>query len=388
MIYQQIPIGEIAPPRPSDWWPEADGTVWVLNLDKIASGSDEVLDTVVRRVTELSSSTTAFDTRHVLYSKLRPNLNKVHVPAQRGICTSELLPLLPDERRLSRQFLAHYLRSPQFVNWAISKTDGAKMPRLKSEEFKSHLMPVPSLSEQKLIVSMLNSSCAVRHKRAESLLLVDKFIRSVHLSMFGGPSGSDMGWKVQPLGDLCRIRRGASPRPISEFLGGGVPWIKIGDASDSDDVYITKTEEAVTEAGAERSVRLQPGAFVFANCGVSLGFARILRIEGCIHDGWLAFDEFSDDINQHYLLSLINIMTPTLRRIAPEGTQPNLNTSIMKALEIPVPPVELQRRFSEIFLKAIDSKGLIRSAGKLDDELYLSLCGKFFGTQQKDSGSR
>ena len=86
----------------------------------------------------------------------------------------------------------------------------------------------------------------------------------------------------------------------------------------------------ITKEGAKRSVLLKPGSLIFANCGVSLGFARILKIEGCIHDGWLSFENLDKRINQLYLLKLINHITTYLIKLAPEAHNPIFNTTIMK----------------------------------------------------------
>ncbi len=379
--WTSVPLIEVAPPTPSSWRPSPDQDVWLLNLDQIEPESGDVLSRRKAKASKVPASTVAFDNTHVLYSKLRPNLNKVVLPNSAGYCTSELLPLKPDSRRLDRRYLAHYLRSRIFVVWAVSRTDGAKMPRVKMDALREHRIPLPELVYQRRIAAILDKADAIRTKRREAMKLANEFLRSVFLDMFGDPLTNSRGLPLATLGNLCTIRRGASPRPINDFLGGEIPWIKIGDATSTDDVFITRTAEHVTEAGAERSVRLKPGAFVFANCGVSLGFARILKIEGCIHDGWLAFEDFSEAINQYYLLALINILTPTLRRIAPDGTQPNLNTGIMRTLEIPLPLIEQQERFADIIAKARSHKKKMQSSLAQSDLLFQSLQQQAFTGQ-------
>lgn len=104
--------------------------------------------------------------------------------------------------------------------------------------------------------------------------------------MFGDPISNPRTWNKHNLSDLCRIRRGASPRPIEDYLGGTVPWIKIRDGAKGGSLYLSSTKDFVTPGGARKSVFLEKGYLIFANCGVSLGFARILKINGCIHDGW------------------------------------------------------------------------------------------------------
>ena len=87
---------------------------------------------------------------------------------------------------------------------------------------------------------------------------------------------------------------------------------------------------------------------IFANCGVSLGFARIITFQGCIHDGWLAFENINEQIDKVFLLKSLNQMTEHFRAIAPAGTQPNLNTSIMKVHQQIVPPIVLQQEYAHL----------------------------------------
>lgn len=163
--------------------------------------------------------------------------------------------------------------------------------------------------------------------------------------MFGDINVNDRGWKIQPLGELCTIVRGGSPRPIEKFLGGDVPWIKIGDATDGESIYLHSTKEHIIREGVSKSRLVKTGSLIFANCGVSLGFARIITFDGCIHDGWLAMEDIDVRLDKVFLLQALNQMTEHFRKIAPSGTQPNLNTAIMKAYKQIIPPMKLQKDF-------------------------------------------
>src|SRR5699024_1892679 len=155
-------------------------------------------------------------------------------------------------------------------------------------------------------------------------------------------------FKTEALGNLCTIVRGGSPRPIKKYLGGTVPWIKIGDGTKGDEIYIKNTKEKIIEEGIKKSRLIPKGSLIFANCGVSLGFARIITFEGCIHDGWLAFMDISDKLNKVFLLKLLNFYTEYFRRTAPDGTQPNLNTKIMKEFKVVLPPKRSQDEYVKI----------------------------------------
>ena len=188
--------------------------------------------------------------------------------------------------------------------------------------------------------------------------------------MFGDVVNNSMNWPTARLGALCSIVRGGSPRPIDKYLGGQIPWIKIGDASVGDTTYLTKTKEHIKPAGLSKTRIVRPGSLIFANCGVSLGFARIVTFEGCIHDGWLALNNISEKLNKVFLLKALNNMTEHFRRIAPSGTQPNLNTDIMKRHIQVIPPISLQEQFVSFAEKADKLAFAVRKSLETAEKLY------------------
>lgn len=159
------------------------------------------------------------------------------------------------------------------------------------------------------------------------------------------------GVEFKAFGDVANIVRGASPRPIQSYLtdaADGVPWIKIGDVARGSK-YITETAERVTEAGAAKSRRVHPGDFVLSN-SMSFGRPYLSRIEGCIHDGWLAISKFEASLVPdflYYLLRSAPIQSEFARR-AGAGTVQNLNADIVKSVVIPVPPLAVQRQIVEV----------------------------------------
>ena len=125
-----------------------DAKVWILNLDMIESGTGNIIEYMYEDLEKIKSSTCTFNEEYVLYSKLRPYLNKVVVPIRKGYATSEMIPLKPDITRVEKQFLAYLLRSEQFVNYISLKTIGAKMPRVSMEIFMKFNLILPPLSLQ------------------------------------------------------------------------------------------------------------------------------------------------------------------------------------------------------------------------------------------------
>lgn len=120
---------------------------WLLNLDKIESNTGEIIKKDYVTIDEIGNSTFFFDKDYVLYSKLRPYLNKVVVPNESGFGTSELVPLKPNSF-VDIVYLAHLLRSESFVKWIDSTSSGAKMPRASVEALRSFTLPLPPIELQ------------------------------------------------------------------------------------------------------------------------------------------------------------------------------------------------------------------------------------------------
>lgn len=238
---------------------------------------------------------------------------------------------------------------------------------------------VPPLNEQRKIVMILDKVSDLLAKHHQQLDKLDELVKSRFIEMFGDINVNDKGWTIQPLGELCTIVRGGSPRPIEKFLGGDVPWIKIGDATDGESIYLHSTKEHIIREGVSKSRMVKAGSLIFANCGVSLGFARIITFDGCIHDGWLAMEDIDAGLDKVFLLQALNQMTEHFRKIAPAGTQPNLNTAIMKAYKQIIPPMKLQKDFISFVEQTDKSKLAIQKSLEKLEILKKALMQKYFG---------
>lgn len=239
-------------------------------------------------------------------------------------------------------------------------------------------MALPPLIEQRRIASILDKVDDVRSKRRIALEQLNSLAGAVFGEMFGNVSKNDRQWPISALGEIVTIRRGGSPRPIENYLGGEINWIKIGDGTRGSDIYIDECSEKITRAGLSKTVFLKAGSLIFANSG-SLGFARILRVDGCIHDGWLSFEDIPETlIDKVFLLKALNSITQHFRDIAPSGTQPNLNTELMKNFRMILPPIELQMRFATVVRRLETMKGQYTEAVDELDALSTSVQARAF----------
>lgn len=185
-----------------------------------------------------------------------------------------------------------------------------------------------------------------------------------------GATNAGLKWPLVPIGSLCVVERGASPRPIHDFITDspdGVNWIKIGDA-EVGSKYITHTKEKVTPEGAAKSRRVKPGDFILSN-SMSFGRPYIMGIAGCIHDGWLLLRDTSDQLDRDFLYSILG-SKPVLEqfeRSATGGVVNNLNSEIVREVQIPLPPLEVQK---EIVAEIEDYQKVINGARVVLDNYH------------------
>lgn len=163
-------------------------------------------------------------------------------------------------------------------------------------------------------------------------------------------------WQQVKIGDVCVVERGGSPRPIEKFITedkNGINWIKIGDTTES--MYITKTAQKIIPEGAKKSRFVQSGDFLLSN-SMSFGRPYILSIDGCIHDGWLVLRDKDNLFDKHFLYYCLStpVTYAKFKSMAVGGVVNNLNSEMVRNVEIPLPPLEEQRRIAALLDKVSD----------------------------------
>lgn len=165
-------------------------------------------------------------------------------------------------------------------------------------------------------------------------------------------------WEVKELGNYSTIVRGGSPRPIQDFIttnSSGINWIKIGDVKPNDK-YIVKTEEKIIPAGKSRSREVNPGDFILSN-SMSFGRPYILKINGCIHDGWLAIQNYHETFDVDYLYYLLGsdeVFKQYISMAAGSSVQ-NLNKQKVSKLLVALPPTLAEQQKIAKALSDVDN---------------------------------
>ncbi|EPR5452774.1 TPA: restriction endonuclease subunit S [Yersinia enterocolitica] len=268
-----------------------------------------------------------------------------------GVRFNEGINIIPE--------FSKYLFRTNLMRAELSKTaSGVTRFNISKARFRKVLIPIispndpeKSLAIQSEIVRILDKFTALTAELTAELTARKKqynYYRDQLLSFKEG----EVEWKT--LGEVAIIQRGASPRPIANYMTedvNGIPWIKIGDTSPGSK-YIDNTAQNVSHDGAKKSRILNPGDFIMSN-SMSFGRPYILRITGAIHDGWASISDFGESLDSDYLyhyLSSQKVKNYWESKIN-SGSVSNLNADIIKTLPMPLPDITRQKRIAMLLDK-------------------------------------
>lgn len=161
-------------------------------------------------------------------------------------------------------------------------------------------------------------------------------------------------WKVKKIGDVVDIRRGASPRPIHKFLSNkGMPWVKIADATSDNSRFIRKTNECIINEGIKKSVMVTPETLIVSNSATP-GLPKIMKINACVHDGWLVFSNYKGITRDFLYYKFIDVRRNLVNQANGSVFQ-NLKTDIVREFDINIPSINTQNKIVSMLSK-IDEK--------------------------------
>lgn len=353
--------------------------------DNIKSGTGELFGIRVALELGLISGKYAFDENDILYSKIRPNLNKVALPSFRGICSADIYPIRPRDGKVDRQYLAHVLRSAEFVSFTSKHSTRTNIPKINREALLSYEIALPLLPEQKRIAAILDKADAIRCKRQQSQDCATDLTLSLFYSMFGDPASNSKGFDVATIGDhTTTVTSGVTPTGGSTvYLTDGPYFIR------SQNVLMNRldlSDAACLPLDIHESMartKVQIGDVLLNITGASIG-----RV------AWVDSLDREANVNQHVCIIRLDreqfrpeylsfcVSTPfgqnTINRTQSGASRQGLNHQQVRGLQIPKPPITLQTEFARRLaaIRKLESK--LSDATKDDTALFSSLVQRAF----------
>jgi len=312
-----------------------------LDLSEIRYVSEEELPRWTRRVTpQLGDVVLTYEATLHRYAIIPEGF--------RGCLGRRVALIRPNPKKADSRYLLYYFLSHEWRKVVEGYvTSGATVDRVPLEKFPEFPAVLPSIEAQRNIADVLSAYDDLMENNRRRMGLLEDAARLLYQEWFVRlrfpgheharlTQGIPEGWTTYTLDDLCLIGRGASPRPIANFMDGEVAWFKIGDATASESPYIFHTAEHVTDDGAKKSILLEPGALILSN-SATCGIPYFTGIRGCIHDGWLHFANLKR-ISEQFLYCYLHFKRDELVSSVGDGsTQKNLNTSAVGRLKVVLP---------------------------------------------------
>ncbi len=325
----------------------------------------------------------------VLIATVRPNLNGVALvnSAHHGMTASTgYCVLRPDEDKLDSRFLFHWVKTDVFVQRMVDVATGANYPAVSDAKVKASKIPLPPLTEQKRIAGILDAADALRTKRRDALTQLDALIRSFFLDMFGDLVTNPMGWPPTSLlavSDELRDGPFGSNLKSSHYVESGVRVIRlqnigVGEMLDDDLAFISEEHFASLPKNHCRPGDVIIGTMGDPNlraCVVPSGLQRALNKADCI---LMRVNDKKADAS--YVCQLLNDqrMVSMALQLVRGQTRGRISLGRLKELQILLPPMELQRRFSDIVRSVEQHKAAQRAHLTELDTLFASLQSRAF----------
>lgn len=347
-------IKDVAPEMPSK--EQLSGKIWLLNLDMIESNTGRIIEKVYEDV-ENALSVQSFDEGNVLFSKLRPYLNKVVIPDEPGMATTELVPLRPEPSKLHKVFLSHLLRGNQFVNYANDIAGGTKMPRMPLTELRNFDCILPPMDKQLEFVFIAEQ--------------VDKSkfgdFKSQFIEMFGNPLSLNQKNELKRLGECCIL----NPRRPNIALCDTDKVSFIPMPAVSEDGYLVDMIDEEYGKVKKGFTYFENNDVLFAKITPCMENGKGAIVHGLTNGIGMGSTEFHvlrpiNGISSPYWLLALTRMPIFRERAAKNmsgtGGQKRVSASYLDHFMVGLPAMEEQRRFEAIYRQADKSKSVIQKA--------------------------
>ncbi len=256
---------------------------------------------------------------------------KIITESIRAAHSADLGRIVLKDSRLNTTYLYYLLRSKKYRDYIVNFSNGANVKHLKVDGFYSFSIPLPPLEIQEQFVTELGNYQKVIDGAKQIVTNYKPLIKI------------DASWKTVDVDSICKLVRGSSPRPQgdSRYYGGKVPRLMISDVT-RDGMYVMPETDFLTEEGAKLSRPMKKGEVVMAVSG-NPGLPSILKVDACIHDGWVGFRELSKDILPEFFYYVLFYQKVVNHSLSIGAVFKNLTTDQVKGFKIPLPSLEVQR---------------------------------------------
>lgn len=263
-----------------------------------------------------------------------------------------------DEKAYQIQWIYYLLQTIDFSNYI----KGSGIPHIYFNDYKKHIIYIPSFDEQREIADCLSSLDELIEATAQKVETLKEHKKGLMQRLFPAEGKNvpdlrfpefslDATWDIVSFSKYIKLFRGSSPRPIKEYLTDtveGINWIKIGDTQYAKGFVLSEVKEKITKGGADKSRYVYKGELILAN-SMSFGKTYQLAIDGCIYDGWFVLREYDETYYKPFLLQLLNsdYVQNQYKRLSAGGIVLNISSEIVYQTHIFYTSMKEQKKIAD-----------------------------------------
>jgi type I restriction enzyme, S subunit len=293
-------------------------------------------------------------------------------------CNQAIAILRFDYEKLNPQYLLHWLGTSDASGQITGRKVTATISNLSLGQIKELEIPLPPLAEQQKIAAILDAADRLRQKDQQLVARYTTLSQSLFLEMFGDPVTNPMGWDIVEFGSIGKLDRGKSkhrPRNAPELLGGNHPLIQTGDIANCDG-HIRKFNSTYSDVGLRQSKMWKAGTLCIT-IAANIAKTGILDFDACFPDSVVGFIP-NEKSNNEYVQRWLSFLQKILEDSAPMAAQKNINLKILRELNIPLPPVNLQNQFAKSIKHIEAQKQQAQASLQKSEALFNSLLQQAF----------
>lgn len=306
-------------------------------------------------------------------------IRKEHLPLCMNTSTIRFKTI--DNKVIDIHYFKYFLKTNFFSNQLQKLITGSAQLNFGPSHLNKIELMLPPLEEQKSIVKVLDHAESLYRKRKQTIKLLDEYFKSVFLEMFGDPINNTKNWKIKKFEEVGSLDRGISkhrPRNAPDLLGGNHPLIQTGDVANAD-IYIETYKATYSDLGLKQSKKWPKGTLCIT-IAANIAKTGILNFDACFPDSVVGFVADVKQTNNIFIHFWMSFLQEILERNAPESAQKNINLKILRELDVIMPPIELQNKFTLAVQHAESIKAKMLLQDNLFEVQFQSLLQRSFGS--------
>ena len=290
------------------------------------------------------------------------NIGKLGINIEEVAFNQQINAIVHNSKISSSKYLAYLLKYNQKKLESIA--NAPVVPIINKNQFSNFELSIhEELEIQSKIVEILDKAQELIDKRKEQIKTLDELVKSQFIEMFGEPIKNTKGWDKVKLSALGEWKTGGTPsRTNSDYFKGGIPWLSSGELNNK---YCFGSNEHITEDAIKNSsAKLIEKESLLLGMYDTAALKSTINMVECTCNQAIAYSKLNNSVvNTVYVYYCIQMGKDFYKSQQRGVRQKNLNLTMIKDLEIIMPPLELQNKF-------IDS---IKQIDKLKFEMEKSL---------------